>query len=109
MSPFIKDEIQRLPGPLQTLPIELVEVNTRGINNIKERFHAQTWECVSFSRRKKIVLEVVNLHRHVIKQVNVIIPPSLPSKIIMFCGSESQNLETIITKSNVRLCMMDNI
>ena len=35
MSPFIKDEIQRLPGPLQTLPIELVEVNTRGINNIK--------------------------------------------------------------------------
>ena len=66
MSPFIKDEIQRLPGPLQTLPIELVEVNTRGINNIKERFHAQTWECVSFPTQK-IVLEVVNLHRHVIK------------------------------------------
>jgi hypothetical protein len=52
MSPFIKDEIQRLPGPLQTLPIELVEVNTRGINNIKERFHAQTWECVSFPTQK---------------------------------------------------------
>ena len=41
---------------------------------------------VSLSLRKKIVLEVVNLHRHVIKQVNVIIPPSLPSKIIMFFG-----------------------
>ena len=26
MSPSIKDEIQRLPGPLQTLPIKLVEV-----------------------------------------------------------------------------------
>ena len=52
---------------------------------------------VSLSLRKTIVLEVVNLHRHVIKQVNVIIPPSLPSKIIMFCGSESQNMETIIT------------
>ena len=31
MSPFIKEEIQRLPGPLQTLHIELVEVNTRPI------------------------------------------------------------------------------
>ena len=28
MSPFIKDEIHRLPGPLQTLPIELVEVSS---------------------------------------------------------------------------------
>ena len=28
MSLFIKNEIQRLPGPLQTLPIKLVEVNT---------------------------------------------------------------------------------
>ena len=28
MSHFIKDEIQGLPGPLQTLPIELLEVNT---------------------------------------------------------------------------------
>ena len=25
--PLRKDEIQRLPGPLQTLPLELVEVN----------------------------------------------------------------------------------
>ena len=29
MSPFIKDEIQRLLGPLQTLPLELVGVNTQ--------------------------------------------------------------------------------
>ena len=29
MSPLRKDEIQRLPGPLQTLPLELVEVNTQ--------------------------------------------------------------------------------
>ena len=28
MSPFIKDEIERLPGPLETLFIELVEANT---------------------------------------------------------------------------------
>ena len=52
MSPFIKDEIQRLRGPLQTLPIGLVEVNTRGINNIKEHFHAKKWECVSFPTQK---------------------------------------------------------
>ena len=52
MSAFIKDEIQRLPSPLQIIPIELVEVNIRDINNIKERFHAQTWECVSFPTQK---------------------------------------------------------
>ena len=28
-SPLIKDEIQRLHSPLQTLPLELVEVNTQ--------------------------------------------------------------------------------
>ena len=84
MSPFIKDEIQRLPSPLQTLPIELVEVNTRGINNIKESFHAQTWECVSFPTQKK-QFKVVNLHRNDIKQVNVIIP----NLVFMKLGLES--------------------
>ena len=29
MSPLRKYEIQRLPGPLQTLPLELVEFNTQ--------------------------------------------------------------------------------
>ena len=33
MSPLRKDEIQRLPGPLQTLPLELVEVNTQQIDS----------------------------------------------------------------------------
>ena len=32
MSTLRKYEIQRLPGPLQTLPLELVEVNTQQID-----------------------------------------------------------------------------
>ena len=31
MSPLKKDEIQRLPGPLQTLALEFVEVNTHDL------------------------------------------------------------------------------
>ena len=39
MSPFRKDEIERLPSPLQTLPLELVEVMTQQKNQNPMEVH----------------------------------------------------------------------